>query len=282
MDSNKPNGKGKEGIAKVFLSHAFADFSAIAPVLVGLRRGGINYWICEERIPDAANIPAEINEALKQCSHLLVFWSQAASQSRVTLDEVSGFYMRVKSTGRMLFVRLDATPVPPLYAAAAYVPVGQPPAQIARRVKGWLESDDRLENISPKNAPQNPPPAHPLHVFLIGPMIEPEHLTEDLSRAFADRYESPEPADDLINRANRLRLAADPTGSRNNMLLLAGDLPRLAETSPYAFWSRALGQARRKSRRMLASLLLECDASGFPRQAADDRQKLLELLKQTN
>ena len=281
MNTDGTNERHREGRAKVFLSHAFADFPVLQPVLDEFRRGQIDYWICEERIPDGANIPAAINEALAQCSHLLVFWSQAASRSRVTQDEVSGFYLRTKNAGRLLFVRLDATPVPTLYAAAAYVPTGLPAALIAQRVRAWLVGREASpENPKPGDAPQNPPGAHPLHAFPIGPMIDPEHITEDLIRGVAEKYEGKEPANDLINRANRFRLSADPAGNRHNMLLLAGDLGSIAEIGAYSFWSRALGLARRKSRRMLAALLLECDASGFPAKALADYKILLALLKQ--
>jgi len=72
-----------------FLSYARADGEFAAKLAASLREKGVKVWRDVDDIPAGASWDAEIQQALSQCSHLLLVATPESVQSPNVMDEVS-------------------------------------------------------------------------------------------------------------------------------------------------------------------------------------------------
>ena len=125
--------------------------------------------------------------------------------------------------------------------------------------------------------------AHPLHAFPRGPMVPLHLVTGELTDAFADLHGDIHDARELIHKAVRLRLDAEPGADPNDRskILKLGSLPNLGAGIPArSWWQSTLHEACKKGPPMLAALLLVETGERFNIQAQKDRETLLSYLHQ--
>ena len=152
----------------LFVSHSWNDIVRLQPLVKQLNANGILTWFDQDEVHLADAIPAKMSDGLERADKLLVGWSAGANKSQHVRNELDAFYIRKPEPGPILFLRLDDTPVPTLYAARRYLNFrGQ--QEEADAIVSW--ADDRpptqslpvMDFISPETAA--------LNGFRQGPMV---------------------------------------------------------------------------------------------------------------
>lgn len=118
---------------------------------------------------------------------------------------------------------------------------------------------------------------HPLHEFPVGPMVEGHLVPITLIQAFADFVEDTYSLQ-AIYEANAFRKEADPYES-GSILIRKSKLPNPNKNNADEFWLAAFAQARLHGPRMLAALLLTVQDTFFPKEAIDEKYRLLDVLR---
>lgn len=272
MDTNDLN-------HKVFVSHSSLDKLWLKPLLSALQEMKIFYWYDESEIGPAQNIVWGVSDGLKTCSHLLVCWSESSARSWVVRDELTGFYLKDPRPERILFLRLDNTPVPTLFAARKYLSAqDRQPETTVGDIADWLSGARRfIDRVA--EAAFAPPAAHVLHIFPKGPAVDSQFITRDLVDAYARLYGTKLSFDDKLGEANRLRCQADPDGDRARMTLGAQELPLLGPAPADEVWNATLHQANLRSLRLLGAFLFVQDDDQLPAKARSDRAQLIREMR---
>lgn len=219
-----------------------------------------------------------MNDALEGATHLAVLWSAQASRSDHVWNEIDAFYARHPQPRRMLFIRLDNTNVPVLYSSRLYLDGCRDPSDLAGDLHRWSSgsTSSALESSPTSNAGD----AEASYVSLIpaGPAVRTRHISRELINQYSEHVSSRTAVSALLDELNRLREAAEPDVS-NNQMLTFGELLRIGEVAPRDFWIDAFSVASKKGTRTLASLLLAQPCLSFSDQAQADRQRLLSRLR---
>jgi hypothetical protein len=262
----------------VFVSHSSRDKPRLKPLLSALQNLGLRYWIDDSEIGPAQNIAWSISDGLKDCSHLLVCWSEASERSWVVRDELTGFYLKDSRPERILFLRLDDTPVLTLFAARKYLAVKN------RQLEGF--ADDILNWVagqSPSHVESEDfatPTGNVLHIFPKGPAVDSQFITQNLVAAYAKVSGTPAAFDGKLGEANLLRCQADPDGDRAKMTLGRQELPLLGGfVSAEEVWNATLHQANIRSLRLLGAFLFVQDDEPFSHKARNDRARLIQEMR---
>lgn len=257
----------------IFLSHSSKDNKRLVILVKKLEAKGVAIWFDQEQIRAGDSVTREMDKALAGCNRLLVAWSQFAEQSLHVWNELDAFYIKKPQPGNILFVRLDETPVPTLFAARKYIDLGDDSALDVAALVSWASGreDERIQEMDAAL----PAPAT-LHMFPRGPVVKGHWVTHALISAYAaiPRVQ----ATVLLHEANRLRLEADPNDPRVTVVRFAA-LPDIGIVGTYAFWQEAFLQACLNGPRMLAALLLAQPDDLFEPAARKDRAKLLQHLR---
>lgn len=119
---------------------------------------------------------------------------------------------------------------------------------------------------------------HVLHAFPVGPMVDGYLVSTNIIETFAEAIDVSESLQ-VINQANAFRKSADPF-EEGSILIRKIKLPPPAKNTAIEFWLAAFTQARLHGPRMLAALLLTVEDTFFPKQIKEEKNKLLEILKQ--
>ena len=100
----------------VFLSHSSKDRAIVTRVARELREMALEPWLYEQDIGPGKSIPQELNKALARAAYFLLFWSEAALNSRWVRSEFdAAFFMRADQESVLIVpVLLDDTELPPL------------------------------------------------------------------------------------------------------------------------------------------------------------------------
>jgi hypothetical protein len=260
----------------IFISHSTDDASRVEGLVGALKELGAEVWFSD--IPPGDSIAGEMSRALGRAESLLVAWSRPAAASPHVEAEIHSFHMRHPEAGSILFLRLDETPLPALFADRRAVHATGDAAHDARVVKEW--ADRRQGRRSAGAGEGTSTEAHRLHDFRRGPMVELHRMTDELVRAYATLLDKQAAALSKIQEANRLRLAADP-GDRRVTIIRLEYLPTFDHVGSYSFWQTALYEACRHGPRMLAALLLAQPDDLFTAAARAHRAELLNHLRAT-
>ena len=102
---------------KVFLSHSSKDKELVKAVHSKLS----NAWLDSVDIENGENIPEKINDALKEASHFVLFWSKNSKSSNWVKAELNAAFINVMSDNcKFLIFSLDETQLPPLLLPYKY------------------------------------------------------------------------------------------------------------------------------------------------------------------
>jgi hypothetical protein len=82
---------------KVFISYSRSDWSTfVAPLVDGLARRGISYWVDQHLIEGGDDWMDEINRALRECTHMILCVSPDALESKYVKLEYRNFFNNEK------------------------------------------------------------------------------------------------------------------------------------------------------------------------------------------
>lgn len=107
--------------------------------------------------------------------------------------------------------------------------------------------------------------------------VPPERILPDLIDAYVDVAYSRDDRARIVTAANRVRASMGDLGANHEQRLAIG---ALRSDSAEAFWNDAFERARRMGSRMVASLLLARDTSGFPARGKAAYRALMDFLRQ--
>jgi hypothetical protein len=107
----------------IFLSHNRADKQLAERLAAQLRLVGADVWLDAWEIKPGDSIPGVVNDALAVVDTVLVLWSASAAESRWVEAELAVALQRRLDDGdlRIIPVRLDDTPLPPLLRPLKYL-----------------------------------------------------------------------------------------------------------------------------------------------------------------
>jgi len=107
----------------VFLSHNKKDKEAARTIGLFLIAEDVSVWLDEWEIAAGDSIVGQIQRGLRDCTHFLVLWSKNAQKSRWLRRELEAALSAAIDAGtpRVIAIRLDDTPLPPLLADLKYL-----------------------------------------------------------------------------------------------------------------------------------------------------------------
>lgn len=107
----------------LFLSYNQADRDYVRRLAAALKLTGAQVWFDEWTIRPGDSIQAAVEDGLSRFDTFLLVWSEAASQSRWVRTEMDAAVDRwIKGDScRLVPVRLDTTPLPPLLRSIRYI-----------------------------------------------------------------------------------------------------------------------------------------------------------------
>jgi hypothetical protein len=132
-----------------FISHNRADKALAEEIGMRLVAEGCGVWFDKWEIAPGDSIFGRINDGLGKTTHLLVLWSKDAAVSRWVGSELAAAISRMLGDGsmRVVPVRLDDTPLPPLLADIAYIDYRKPSEAGLREVVGAVLGHPPSQNF---------------------------------------------------------------------------------------------------------------------------------------
>jgi TIR domain len=258
----------------LFLSHSSADKTKLSDLVSYLRKAEISLWF-DDQIPPGAAIPKWMSEGLAKADRFLLAWSSYANDSPHVWNELDAFYMRKPRPGDILFLRLDATPLPALYAARRYLRWNGDVDHDALLIENWMNGENS-QNVGELDS------ALPTEAFLKmipkGPRVPAHWISRELVDAYAGVVNKATRAQAVVDKAVALRLAADPGDPTVTPMSLA-ELPSFDFVGAESFWQEALHLACLKGPRMLGALLLAQTDDVFSEKAKSERANILQHLR---
>jgi hypothetical protein len=258
----------------LFVSHSSADKTKLHDLVDSLRKRQISLWF-DDQIPPGRAIPEWMSQGLATADRFLLAWSDSANGSPHVWNELDAFYMRKPHPGEILFLRLDNTPIPALYAARRYLRSSGSANDDALLIANWITGDS-AQDVGELDSQ----PAGESLVKMIpkGPRVPNHWITDDLINAYAGVVNRAGRAQGVIEKAVALRLAADPGDSTVTPINLA-ELSVFDYVGAESFWRDALYLACLKGPRMLGALLLAQPDDVFSEKARSDRASILQRLR---
>jgi hypothetical protein len=112
----------REPIARVFICHASADKPVARRLASFLELRGVEVWVDELKIKVGDSIVARISEGVGSATHVALLVSAASAARPWVAKEFSVALMRqlADASVRVMPVRLDDTPPPPILADVRY------------------------------------------------------------------------------------------------------------------------------------------------------------------
>ena len=97
-----------------FLSYSRRDHAMVHEISRFLDQYGINHFIDEKSIQAGDPISLQVSQALDQCTHFLLFWSQNSAKSEYVASEWSvGYMQEIQSKKKFIVIVLDGAPALP-------------------------------------------------------------------------------------------------------------------------------------------------------------------------
>jgi hypothetical protein len=258
----------------IFLSYSFKDKERLPPLVKVLEAKGVKLWFDQNKVGLGDSLIRKMSEGLAESDRFLVAWSQNAVASDHVLNELDAFYWRHPQPPFILFIRLDDTPIPTIYAARKYLGLTDDVNQTVQAIINWVngQPDPQIHD-----AAETSPSPQFLQRFPRGPRVPFKLITDELVYAYAEALGTSTQAKRIINKANQMREEADPGDSTVTLLSFAF-LPTFEAVGAYAYWQEVFNAACLNGPRMLGALLLAQPDDQFDLKARRDRAKLLEHL----
>ena len=258
----------------LFLSHSSADKSKLIDLVSYLKQKEISLWFDDQILP-GETIPQWMSTGLAAADRFLLAWSNTANDSPHVWNELDAFYIRKPRPGAILFLRLDGTPLPALYAARRYLRWSGDARADAELIGKWARSEGTQEV---GEIDSQPPTEAFLKMIPKGPMVPAHWITSDLVGAYALSLNKAARAQAVLDKAVALRFAADPGDPAVTPISMA-ELPSFDYVGAESFWQEALHLACLKGPRMLGALLLAQSDDVFDERAKSDRSNILRNLR---
>ena len=262
----------------IYLSYSPNDVDYLLPLVEVLKVKGVDVWFDRDKTEWGGPLVRKISEGLDESDRLLVAWSSNASTSDHVQNELDAFYGRRPQAPFILFMRLDNTRIPTLYASRRYLQLTDDLERAVQVIVNWVNGQpDRHV----QEAEATPPSPQFLSRFPRGPRVPFQLIMDELVSAYADALDSLTQARRIVNKANQIREEADP-GDSNVTILKYGFLPSFDAVGAYAFWQEVFHAACLNGPRMLGALLLAQPDDLFDSKARSARAKLLQQLHGMN
>jgi hypothetical protein len=258
----------------LFLSHSSADKTKLHDLVDSLRKRQISLWF-DDQIPAGRAIPEWMSQGLATADRFLLAWSDSANGSPHVWNELDAFYMRKPHPGDILFLRMDSTPIPALYAARRYLRWSGNVSDDALQIANWIIGES-AKDVGELDS-QGPTESF-VKMIPKGPRVPDHWITDDLVDAYAGVANRAGRAQAVIEKAVALRLAADPGDSTVTPINLA-ELPVFDYVGAQSFWRDTLYLACLKGPRMLGALLVAQTDDVFGEKARSDRASILQRLR---
>ncbi|MDR0854600.1 MAG: toll/interleukin-1 receptor domain-containing protein [Clostridiales Family XIII bacterium] len=107
----------------VFISHNNSDKPIAREIALFLVAEGINVWFDEWAVEQGDSITEKVSEGLKNCTHLLLLWSENAKESNWVKRELNASIPRIVEDQniKLIPVLLDEMELPSLLADIRYI-----------------------------------------------------------------------------------------------------------------------------------------------------------------
>lgn len=132
---------------RLFLSHRSTDNETVSEIARAIKRGGVNVWLDEEQLVPSQSLIGEINRALGEMTHFVLFWSSSCIDAPWVNRELrSAVTLLIEKGIPLIIVRLDSTPVPTIIADLFRIEaMGEDPTATGQRI---VETVERLARQS--------------------------------------------------------------------------------------------------------------------------------------
>lgn len=106
-----------------FVSYNKADKLVAREIALYLKASSVEVWYDEWQVEAGESVPGRIEDGLGRCTHFVILWSQHSSRSGWVSRERHSTIAHAIETGtpRVVPIRLDSTPLPPLLRDFRYV-----------------------------------------------------------------------------------------------------------------------------------------------------------------
>jgi hypothetical protein len=262
----------------IFLSYSPNDLDSLLPLVEALKDNGVDVWFDRDKTEWGHSLVRKISEGIDESDRLLVAWSSNASNSDHVQNEIDAFYGRRPQAPFTLFMRLDNTRIPTLYASRRYLQLTDDIEGAVQVIANWVKGQQD-EHIQDTEAAAPSPQF--LNRFPRGPRVPFQLIMDELVLAYAEALDSLTQARRIVNKANQMREEADPGDSKVTTLKY-GFLPSFEAVGAYAFWQEVFHAACLNGPRMLGALLLAQPDDLFDTKARSARAKLLQHLHAMN
>jgi hypothetical protein len=125
----------------LFLSHRSTEKAVVCKVAIAIKKRGVGIWFDEEQLVPSQSLVEEIDCALQNMTHYVLFWSRSCVDAPWVNRELRSAISRLVEKRIPLFiVSLDNTPVPAIIADIFRIEtVGCTPDEIAARIADAVE-----------------------------------------------------------------------------------------------------------------------------------------------
>lgn len=133
----------------VFISHNALDVEPGRQLGAQLKLVGADVWFDEWEIRAGDSIPGSVDEALGLFDTFVLLWSEHAATSPWVRAELETALTRrmADHTLRVVPVRLDETPLPPLLQPLKYLRIEDGIPSVVDAIMGFSSDRDRLRSI---------------------------------------------------------------------------------------------------------------------------------------
>jgi hypothetical protein len=133
----------------IFISHNARDTEEARQIGAQLKLVGADVWFDEWEIRAGDSIPGAVDEALDAFDIFLLVWSENAAASEWVRSELEAALTRrmAEHEIRVIPVKLDEAPLPPLLRPLKYVTLDDGVAEVVDAVMGFSTDRDRLKAI---------------------------------------------------------------------------------------------------------------------------------------
>lgn len=141
---------GQNDPVEAFLSHNRSDKPVARELGAQLTLAGAYVWFDEWEVRAGDSIPGKVNEALSDVEALILLWSHNAERSQWVRREFEAAITRGIDDGafRVITVRLDETPIPPLLRPLKWVDLlNGDITRAVNEIMGFASEKERLRAI---------------------------------------------------------------------------------------------------------------------------------------
>jgi hypothetical protein len=122
--------------SRLFLSHNYRDKEQVRALAAALQVAGGHVWFDVWTLKPGDSVPGSISEGLANFDMFVLVWSRNAAASNWVATELNAALTRQIGTRscRIVPVRLDDAPLPPLVSHLLYIDASQGHLEVARKL----------------------------------------------------------------------------------------------------------------------------------------------------